>query len=808
MKSPDPGKGGGPVTALWAPLTSFVGRAGEAAKLARLLGERRLVTVTGPGGVGKTRLATEVARRVADQFPDGVYFIGLGAVSDLAGVPEEVAAALGVQQVRGRAPLEVLAEVLAPRRLLLVLDNCEHVLSAVAELCGALLRAADDVHILATSREQLWVGGEARYRLPPLELPATDDPAGIRQSAAVALFTERAREADPHFALDREYVPLVARVVARLDGMPLAIELAAARVEALGMAGLADRLDDALRVLADKGSLVAGRHKSLAAVAEWSYQLLSPPEQRVFRRLAVFPGPFTLEAAEAAGGPAADAVVLRLVDCSLLAPPRPGPDQRVRYTMLQTLRAYALGLLKDAGEEHEAAAALAAFALSVAEQASTGLETLDRELGALRWLDAEDATTSHALSWLLEHDPGSAMRLAAALAPWWWLRGRLAEGYEHLSAALRHAAPDSRDWAKAQVWLGHMSSYSGNYDGGVAHYTAACEAGGNGTPSRAAVDALAIQSIARANLGHAADGAQDARRALALARELGYLAGEVQSLIGLSATAHYAGEIQDALSWGRQAQELITADVPGWVARLSRMILTLELTEAGDLAAARRSCDEGLLRSREAGDLADLANLLAVRAHLEYLAGNLAEAASHLREAVDVASAIGQHMYLRNCVEVCGYLCAATGRHAEALTLWAAHAADVKRTGSPGNSAYDSRRQESLRQIEKALGPAKVREAEDRGAGMAFATAVKFVIMLMAEAQPPEPQPAPRGTELSDRERELVTLVAQGRTNAEIAAQLFISIRTVSSHLDRIRDKTGYRRRADLTRLALREGLV
>ena len=808
MKSPDPGKGGGPVTALWAPLTSFVGRAGEAAKLARLLGERRLVTVTGPGGVGKTRLATEVARRVADQFPDGVCFIGLGAVSDLAGVPEEVATALGVQQVRGRAPLEVLAEVLAPRRLLLVLDSCEHVLDAVAELCGTLLEAADDAHILATSREQLWVGGEARYRLSPLELPATDDPAEIRRSEAVTLFTERAREADPHFALSSEYVPLVARVVAQLDGMPLAIELAAARVEALGMSGLADRLDDALRLLVDKDSLVAGRHKSLIAVAEWSYQLLSPPEQRVFRRLAVFPGPFTLEAAEAVGGPAASPVILRLVDCSLLTPPRPGPDQRVRYTMLQTLRTYALGLLKEAREEHETTAALAAFALSVAEQASAGLETLDRELGALRWLDAEDATSGHALSWLLEHDPDGALRLAAALAPWWWLRGRLAEGYGRLSAALQHASPASRDWARAQVWLGHISSYSGNYEGGVAHYTAACEADGSATPSRAAVDALAIRSIARANLGHAADGARDARRALTFARELGYLAGEIQALTGLSVTAHYAGDLQNALTWGRQAQELLTTDVPGWVARLSRMILTLELTEAGELATARRSCDEGLLRSREAGDLADLASLLAVRAYLEYLAGNLAEAAMHLREAVDVASAIGQHMYLRNCLEVCGYLCAATGRRAEAITLWAAHAADAKRSGSPGNSAYDSRRQEIVRQIENALGPAKVREAEDRGAGMTFTTAVKFVIMLMAEAMPLESQPTSRGTELSDRERELVTLVAQGRTNAEIGAQLFISIRTVSSHLDRIRDKTGYRRRADLTRLALREGLV
>jgi len=185
----------------WASLTSFVGRGQEAMDLARLLREYRLVTVTGPGGVGKTRLATEVARKAADNFPDGVYFVGLGAVGDASRVPDEVAAALGIQQAHGRSSETVLAEALATRRLLLVLDNCEHVLPAAARLCGSLLKAADDICILATSREQLWVAGEARYRLAPLALPASADPAAISESEAVALFAERARQADPTFAL-------------------------------------------------------------------------------------------------------------------------------------------------------------------------------------------------------------------------------------------------------------------------------------------------------------------------------------------------------------------------------------------------------------------------------------------------------------------------------------------------------------------------------------------------------------------------------------------------------------------------------
>jgi len=356
-----------------------------------MLREYRLVTVIGPGGVGKTRLATEVARKAAGDFPDGVYFVGIGAVSDAARVPDEVAACLGIQQAHGRSAETVLAEVLATRRLLLVLDNCEHVLPVTARLCGSLLRAADDICILATSREQLWVDGEARYRLGPLALPASADSSEIGESAAVALFAERARQADPTFTLTAQASPLAAHVVARLDGMPLAIELAAARVEALGMAGLAQRIDDALRLLNTRDSTAAARHQSLVAVADWSYRLLSEPEQRAFRRLSMFPGPFTLEAAEAVAGPDAGPVVLRLVDCSLVTPPRPGPDKRMRYAMLETLRAYARGQLVKVGEADEATAGVVRFALSVAEDAGAGLQTSDGDIDALHSLDAEDA---------------------------------------------------------------------------------------------------------------------------------------------------------------------------------------------------------------------------------------------------------------------------------------------------------------------------------------------------------------------------------------------------------------------------------
>lgn len=793
MTRAEPGRPAG----LWAPLSSLVGRRREVGELSGLLRERRLVTVTGPGGVGKTRLAVEIARAAAGQFPDGVHFVGLGSVQDPARVQEEVAAALGVRQTHGRPLEEVLSEVLAPRRLLIVLDNCEHVLTAVAELCGALLKAADELHILATSREQLWVGEETRYRLSPLGLPRSDDPADVSQSEAVALFADRARRADSRFVLGPDQAPLAARVVTRLDGMPLAIELAAARVEALGLAGLADRIDDALQLLNGRGPLTDSRHKSLAAVADWSYRLLPAQEQRVFRRLGVFPGPFTMQAAEAVAGPDAEATVLRLVDCSLLAPPRRGPDGRMRYSMLQTLRAYGLGRLDESGEEPEAAARLAGYALSVAELAAAGLETRDGERDALLWLDAEDATAAWALGWTAEHRPDDAIALAAAMGPWWRLHGRAVEGYSRLAAAVR-TAPAGRAWAKAQLWLGYLSPHR-HLDGALAHYTAAAEAGDD----REAADALVARAFRRYWHGQAVEADGDVRRALALSRTADYAAGEAQALAVLSVLSvgsSDAGTRAGALEQVRQAQEALSADVPGWLARWCQATLAHVLIEAGELEAARRSCADGLAQSRSIGDLTGLINVLGLAANLEWLAGRMADVRGYVREAADISSAIGDHTSLLACMDQCALVCAATGRWTDAITLWGS--LDAQTPGAAGDD------RELRRQASQALEPGQVREAAERGARMTLAAAAEFVVMLTERPDARTPEVAGGGKALTERERELITLVAQGRTNAQIAAQLFISIRTVSSHLDRIRDKTGSRRRADLTRLAIDEGLV
>ena len=782
-----------------AVLTSFVGRAGPVREVAGLLGECRLVTVTGPGGVGKTRLAGEVAQQVAGRFADGVWLVELAPVGDPVLVPAVVAAALGVRGQPGVPVAEALAGVLARLQLLLVLDNCEHVIQGAAELCGGLLAAADDLQILATSREPLAVAGEARYRLAPLAVPGPDERA--EGAEAVALFADRARRADPRFAVDEQAGPEVARLVARLDGMPLAIELAAARVEALGVAQLLDRLGDSLALLAGGDRLAAGRHRSLAATAQWSYQLLAEAEQRVFRAVSVFPAPFTLEGAEAVAGQGAVLGVLRLVDCSLLVPPRPGPDGRSRYGMLETLRGYGAGLLAEAGEDAGSAAALAGYAVQVAEQAAAGLMTGTGEVTAARWLDAEDATMSQVLAWALARDPAMALRLAVALGWWWFLRGRLPGQYLLLGQAAGGAEPGSDGWCAAQDWLGRASLFSADMPRALGHFTAARDAMQGRGPSRLLADVLAARSVILLNLGRTGEGAEDGRRALAMARELGYPAGEAAALEALGWAAYDRGDYDEAVRLGRLQQQ-ITAAVPA-VNRGGSTMLAEALIQTGDLAGAQDVCAAALARSRDAGDVLKLAELVMLMADLDLRAGRIKDAAGQLREGLQAAVRAGNWLNVLNGLWRCGLVCMAAGRYAETVTVWAAHAALTQDAGLPDVTPEEARRRQ---QAWQALGAARARAAEDRGAAMSLAAAAEYALIL-TDLGPQQPRAPGAGT-LSARERELVTLVARGCTDADIAEQLYISIRTVRSHLDRIRDKTGCRRRADLTRLALSEGLL
>jgi len=782
-----------------------VGRVDELAEVAELLHASRMVTVAGPGGVGKTRFAGEVAQRVAGRFADGVWMVELAAVQDEALVPVAVAGALRLPLDPSRPAQESLAVALARRQLLLVLDNCEHLLPAAAALCRAVLLAADDVRVLATSREPLRVAGEARYRLPPFAVPGDGD---APSSDAVALFGDRARQADPRFRLDDRAGSLVAKIVARLDGMPLAIELAAARIEALGLDQLAARLEDSLWLLANGDRAAAPRHQSLAAAMDWSYRLLGDAEQRVFRCLAAFPGSFTLAAAVTVAGTKSEPAVLHLVDCSLLNPPSTAPDGRARYLMLETLRAFGRERLAEAREEDMAARGLARYALAVAEQAAEAWRCGTEELAAGRWLDAEDPLLRQALAWSLDHDCDTALRLAIALAPWRLVRGRYAETYTQVKDAARHAVPGTTMWAAAQFWLGQAVAKS-DQAAALAHYQAARAAVESGSPSATLALALAGESNMLNLMGQLEEGAAIARRAVAVAREAGAPDAEVFALLDLCQAGWFAND--EAIGWARQACRIDPATIPGDSARDCRTMLTVALTEAGDLDEARDTADGLLALSRQAGDLSSAAVGLFLLADVEVRAGRVADAWDRLQAAVRAALEIQHRIQLVVCLPIGAELCAVAGRWADVVTLYAARRAACQTGGEIVQSPHTTARREELTgRAASELTPGELRRAEERGAQMTLETAAEFLLL----ARPPTPQATPtldvplRWSDLSPRELELVALVARGRTDAQIAGDLHISISTVRSHLDRIRDKTSCRRRADLTRLALAAGLA
>jgi predicted ATPase/DNA-binding CsgD family transcriptional regulator len=718
-----------------------------------------------------------------------------------------VAAVLGLHQPAGGPVADALAAHLARRQLLLVLDNGEHVLDAVARFCATVLLSADDIRILATSREPLGLPEEARYRLPPLALPTPEGPA---QAEAVTLFVERARQIDPDLTLDGEAAAVVARLVERLDGMPLAIELAAARVEALGLGPLLDRLDDRLLVSANRAA--PARQRSLDAAVDWSYQLLSEPEQRVFRYLSVFPGPFGLDAAEAVAGPDAGPAVLHLVDCSLLVPPAADPDGRSRYRMLETLRGYGLRQLEQAGEGRAAATALAARALSVAERAVEQLARRDQEVSAARWLDAEDATLHQGLAWALDHDPPGALRLALALAPWWLMRGRWVQGYALLQRAAGYADPATDTWCAAELWLSRLCGGTSDFVSvALGHNDAVVAVRKDGPPSPDLVDGLVGRIAALRDMGQLDEAAAGARAALDLARRIGYAAGEARALMKLSEIAMYAGHGEEAIAWAVQARQIPDDRIPAWHARRIDSTLAWVLVCHGEQDGVPELCDQVLATARSVGDLSEQADTLFLMAEAALRGGRIAAARTRLLESAELAVYGGGYpLRMIDILDLGGHLCAATGRPAEAVTLWSACMAQCQAAGlvEPPQETRD--RERPMAEARRALDAQQLAAAENRGAAMTLTTAVEFAVITAGEEAPETPAPVARSglTRLSARERELVTLVAQGRTDAQIAGQLFISVRTVRTHLDRIRDKSGCRRRADLTRLALQEGII
>ncbi|HEV2125861.1 MAG TPA: hypothetical protein VGW38_24150, partial [Chloroflexota bacterium] len=457
-------------------LSTFVGRAEELAQIRQLLGRGCLVSLVGPGGIGKTRLALESAVAVLPAFPDGVWLVDLAPVADPVQVPPSVASVLGVREDGRRLLTDALVDALRSKRLMLVLDNCEHLIEACAQLVDALLRGCRYLHILVTSREPLAVTGETIWRVPPLSLPGlrgSEDsvqPEALAENEAVKLFLERARAVEPHFSLTDANALAVARLCRQLDGIPLAIELAAARLRVLSVGQVLAHLHDRFRLLTGGSRTALPRHQTLLATLDWSYQLLNESEQTLFNRLSVFAGGFTLEAAQAVCAATdinADEVLdvlTRLVDKSLVMVDGQ-IDGTVRFRLLETIRHYARQRLTEVEEAAGIQRCHATYYLSLAEIAEPKLFGAE-QVPWLHRLSSEQGNLRASLAWSLlpEGEINYGLRFANALWWFWHLRGRAGEGSRWLEALLARsvAVPDVLR-AKALCRAGHLDWDLGNY---------------------------------------------------------------------------------------------------------------------------------------------------------------------------------------------------------------------------------------------------------------------------------------------------------------------------------------------------------
>jgi predicted ATPase/transcriptional regulator with XRE-family HTH domain len=635
--------GAGPAPApLPASLSSFVGREQALAALRLRLPTSRLLTLTGPGGSGKTRLALRLAADAAGDFAAGCRLVDLAPVRDADVVSAAVATACGVRDEGGRPLPAALSDALRPEHLLLVLDNCEHLAGACAALADALLRACPSVTVLATSREPLGVAGEIAWRVPPLEVPpggAPEAPADQLRYEAVRLFAARARDVQPDFAVTARNAPAVAELCRRLDGLPLALELAAARLRALTVEQVLARLDDRFRLLTGGSRTAPPRQQTLRRTVEWSYDLLTAPERRLFARLAVFAGGWSLEAAEAVGGGASpgagDALdvldgLTRLVDRSLVVAETP-VEGAARYRLLETLREYALERLEAEGDGAAPAGRgrHAAYYLFLAERAAGGIRG-PRSGDWFALLEGEHGNLRAALDWFSGCGAiGDGLRLCAALWRFWWIRGHLGEGrarLEHFLGRVDTASPSREDaeaHAVALYGAGLIARYQGDFAAARAFHTEAL------VRWRAAGDTEGVGQalLVLGTLEYQAGSAEAARRryeqGLAAVCAAGDRAGTVWATIHLGAAVAALGDgargrslLEDGLAGARELGEQVAE---AWALR---HLAAVDVDE-GDLAAARGLLTRSLAVSQELGDRRHTAHILELLAEVEAAHGRL-----------------------------------------------------------------------------------------------------------------------------------------------------------------------------------------
>ncbi|MGH3090631.1 MAG: LuxR C-terminal-related transcriptional regulator [Rubrobacteraceae bacterium] len=740
-----------------ASLTSFVGREREMVEVKRSLAMNRLLTLTGAGGSGKTRLALEAAKDLAGLYPDGAWLVELAPLVEGALVPQEISRILKVREKPDRPTADALVDALRSKKLLLVLDNCEHLVDAVARLAETLLLSCPGLRVVATSREALGIAGEVRLPVPPLALPDPKRPAEEMERAESArLFVERASHRGSTFALTPRNAEAVARICRRLDGIPLAIELAAARVGAMSVVQISDRIEDSPALLTRGSRTATPRQRTLEGALDWGHELLAEPEKELFARLSTFAGGFSLEAAEAVGagddigeGDVLD-LLSALVDKSLVAAEADLETLHAtspRYRMLEPVRQYARGKLEASGNFDAVRRRHAAFFLALAEEAEPELRGAEQEAWLGR-LDAEHENLRAALRWALEREAETGIRLAGALGEFWTMRGHLAEARGWLEAAIKDGGTQSPRVGKVLFWAGNMAREGGDYE---------------------RAEELGEESLRLArNLG-------DEASAATILYDLGLLS------LYQCAYEHSRVRLEEALALQRESEDSVGAS-------LTLQALGLLATVQKDYAQASGLHEEALTLARETGDAIAAVFTLGSGALLAVALGDHEKAGRLRAEGMRLAMRFGYERLIIYYLHICAAQATGEGHLVRAAKLWGAAEALQEAVGSAPSPVETRHFEPYIRAVREGLEDPD--SPWDEGRAMTKNEAADYA--LSEEERPEDEAGGGRAAApLSPREREVAELVSEGFTNRRIAEKLFISKRTVDNHVRSILDKLG-----------------
>ena len=799
-----------------------MGRERELAELCELLGVTRALTLCGPGGIGKTRLAQRVLHTVATAFADGGCFVDLGDLWQPDLVISRVAAALLVSEEPGRPLLDTLADAVAPRRLLLVLDNCEHLIDACAAVCQRLLDASPGLIMITTSREPLRVAAETVWQVPPMSVA----PPGPLESAedanryeAIRLFADRAAASLPGFTIGPANVGAVAALCRALDGVPLAIELAAARVRALSVEQIAERLADRFGLLTTGNRTAPPRHRTLRATIDWSHDLLTPYEQVLLRRLAVFAG-WSLEMAEQVCTdediPAAAILdlIAALVDKSLVVVESEVLGQ-ARYRLLDSIREYAAARMEEAGETKTFQLRLRDYTVAVAERnLAIGLARIEAPWSArvdvFRRYDAEIGNVWLVLSGCLaDGDAETGLRICTAVRPCWIVRGTFAEGSEWLASFLAVDAPDVPPEIRGAGLIGRAQLTLPS-DPALARSLAEdglalCREAGDAFWTASGLSLLAEVAL---HTGHVDDAAARADEALSIAQAAGDGWNEGYALGIRAAIAGVKGNLREAQQLAKASIAVMRRIDQEW--GTARALLGL-----GDLARvrkdpgdARRQYLEALVILREVDARPEMARCLAGLGRVAMDLGALALARQHLAESLRLSHTTGSRIGVARGLEAFAALAVREDRPELAVRLTAAAAALRDVAGLP---ALSGARTERYLASARHLGENTITRLWTQGLAMGSEEAVALALdtgpelhgfgggdtVALTALGSDHAATAPPGA-LTPREREVVELVASGRSNKAIAEQLFISPATAARHVANIMAKLGFNSRAQI----------